>query len=403
MDGLQGIAQMHRFYDLSIDMLGIAGFDGYFKEISASWERILGRARQEILSMPFIDLVHPADRASTLACITEIADGKEAIFFENRYQRKDGSYRWLEWSAKPYPADGLMYCVARDVTERKELERTRKEYEGKMRSLLGSMAPRPPQELEVQAELLRLVQDNLPLCMWAVDQRGTFTHHAGKALSAIGMRQGEHLGKNSFELYPHPSSSDPMRRALTGEFVRSSSEDHGLFWENWFIPIRDPKGEVTAVAGLSFDVSTARRAEMDLRSKIEMIQLQQRTISDLAVPVIEVWDRVLALPMVGVLDTTRAAEMMNDLLMRITQTRARFAVLDLTGVDTLDTATASHLIRLIQAIRLLGAEGIITGIQPAVAQTIIALGVDLNTVTTLARLRDGLQHCMRSMGSAAAA
>lgn len=103
---------------------------------------------------------------------------------------------------------------------------------------------------------------------------------------------------------------------------------------------------------------------MDLRTKIALIERQQQVIQALSTPIIEVWDKVLTLPMVGLVDSVRAAEVMDNLLMQVSRKGARFAILDLTGVEAVDTGTASHLLKLIQALRLLGAEGIITASSP---------------------------------------
>ena len=108
---------------------------------------------------------------------------------------------------------------------------------------------------------------------------------------------------------------------------------------------------------------------------------------------------MLTLPIVGLVDSARTAELMDDLLQAVARTRARFAILDLTGVQVVDTGTASHLLGLIRAIGLLGAEGVLTGISPVVAQTIVALGVDLSHVAVFARLRDALGHCITKMNA----
>ncbi|WP_245913793.1 STAS domain-containing protein [Nannocystis exedens] len=145
----------------------------------------------------------------------------------------------------------------------------------------------------------------------------------------------------------------------------------------------------------------ARTAELE--SKLRLIESQQEVIRELSTPIIEVWDGVITLPIVGLIDTVRTAEIMDNLLQAVVRTRARFAILDLTGVEVVDTGTASHLIGMIQAIRLLGAEGILTGIHPMIAQTIVSLGVDLTRVTVQARLRDALQYCIARLDERARA
>jgi rsbT co-antagonist protein RsbR len=154
---------------------------------------------------------------------------------------------------------------------------------------------------------------------------------------------------------------------------------------------------VESVVGISLDISEAKRIEKELRANLELIERQDMVIRALSTPIIEVWDRVLLLPLLGVVDSGRTAEVMADLLAEMVRTKARFAILDLTGLEVIDSGTAGHLLRLIEAVRLLGAEGIITGIRPGVAQTMVSLGLELKSVMTLATLRDGLHRCIRLM------
>jgi rsbT co-antagonist protein RsbR len=121
-----------------------------------------------------------------------------------------------------------------------------------------------------------------------------------------------------------------------------------------------------------------------------------------ATPIIEVWDEVLCLPVIGTVDGARAAEMMQGLLESIVRQRARYAIIDLTGVKVVDTSTADHLIQLFQAARVLGVEGVLCGIRPAVAQTIVGLGLDLGSVRTMRSLRDALKWCIRARAESSA-
>jgi len=113
---LQGQKQL---YNLSIDLLCVAGFDGYFKELNPAWETVTGFSREELMARPYFDFVHADDRESTLAEAAKIASGARTLRFLNRYQCKDGSYKWLDWTSAPVIEEGLMYAVARDVSEAK--------------------------------------------------------------------------------------------------------------------------------------------------------------------------------------------------------------------------------------------------------------------------------------------
>jgi two-component system, sensor histidine kinase and response regulator len=117
--------EFDRFFTLSLDMLCVAGFDGYFKRVNPAWQRILGHSEAELLSRPFMDFVHPDDREATLAESKKQTDqGQEVIYFENRYLHKDGTVRWLMWTSTPFQEQQVVFGAARDITERKAAEET---------------------------------------------------------------------------------------------------------------------------------------------------------------------------------------------------------------------------------------------------------------------------------------
>ena len=112
-----------RLFTLSLDLLCIAGFDGYFKDLNPAWEKMFGFRREELLAKPFLEFVHPEDREATAAAAGKLSAGTEVISFENRYACKDGSYKWLVWDAAPFPEQQLIYALARDITHQKRTER----------------------------------------------------------------------------------------------------------------------------------------------------------------------------------------------------------------------------------------------------------------------------------------
>ncbi|MEU6260613.1 PAS domain S-box protein [Streptomyces sp. NPDC047043] len=115
--------ELESVFDLSLDLLCISGLDGYFKRVNPAFERTLGYAGETLLSRPFIEFVHEQDRDSTRAALSRLAEGVELAQFENRYLRADGTERWLQWSARPVPEEGLIYAAARDVTESRRAAR----------------------------------------------------------------------------------------------------------------------------------------------------------------------------------------------------------------------------------------------------------------------------------------
>jgi len=134
----------------------------------------------------------------------------------------------------------------------------------------------------------------------------------------------------------------------------------------------------------------------ELAAKLVTIEEQRVTIRELSNPILDVWDGIVMLPVVGALDTERAAEMNERLLERIVETRARAVIIDITGVEVVDTATADHLVRLARASKMLGAECVLTGIGPNIASMLVSIGADLGGVRTLRTLRDGLRACLET-------
>jgi PAS domain S-box-containing protein len=121
-DRLEAETKRNRFFVLSINLLGIAGFDGYFKQLNPSWEKTLGYTEEELKSKPFIEFVLPADRIATAEEIEKLKTGTITQYFENRCNCRDGSWRWLGWTAAPFLEEGLIYIFARNITERKRAE-----------------------------------------------------------------------------------------------------------------------------------------------------------------------------------------------------------------------------------------------------------------------------------------
>jgi rsbT co-antagonist protein RsbR len=140
--------------------------------------------------------------------------------------------------------------------------------------------------------------------------------------------------------------------------------------------------------------------ELYQKNREEIINRQQQELMELSTPVVTLWDGILALPLIGTLDSARTQVVMESLLQRIVETGSLIAILDITGVPTVDTLVAQHLLKTVAAARLMGADCIISGIRPQIAQTIVHLGVDLNTVTTKATLADAFAVALKRTGLA---
>ena len=164
---------------------------------------------------------------------------------------------------------------------------------------------------------------------------------------------------------------------------------------------RDPKAfaEQVWVATTMIDNLGLFTMEAYQKSREGVIQRQQRELLELSTPVVQLWDDILALPLIGTLDSGRTQVVMESLLEKIVETGASIAIIDITGVPTVDTLVAQHLMKTVAAARLMGADCIISGIRPQIAQTIVHLGVDLSAVTTKASLADAFAVALKRSGA----
>jgi rsbT co-antagonist protein RsbR len=164
-------------------------------------------------------------------------------------------------------------------------------------------------------------------------------------------------------------------------------------------PLRNPQGHIIGLCGIITDISDIRRRqdevaalESKIKAQIELIQAQGAMLDELSVPVIQVWEGILLVPLIGALESRRAAQVMESLLEAVGRSSAEIVIIDITGVPVVDTSVASYLIRAVEAAQLLGCQSILVGISPEIAQTLVGLGVDFSRITTRATLQNGLEY-----------
>lgn len=189
------------------------------------------------------------------------------------------------------------------------------------------------------------------------------------------------------ELYDHITDILMLLSEVTaGEYTSRLEFD---------LPDDDPisalaRGINDTVDSLAEKDRRVQTTQSELEAKIRMIERQQMAIRELSTPIIEVWDSVLCLPVVGVLDSIRSAEITEAILDKVVQRGATHVIIDITGIEVMDTNTADHFLRMARAVRLLGADCVLTGISPAIAQTIVQMGVEMGDVTVHRTMRHAL-------------
>ena len=238
------------------------------------------------------------------------------------------------------------------------------------------------QELQAQSrEFLSLLQTAIQTGGFSDVQRGTEWKAVRDMLGGISRTRG----LQGFTPSETATFVFSLKPALFSRIRDELGKDAGILFE-----------ELRRVDEL-LDRLGLYTTEVYQKSREEVILRQQQDMLELSTPVVKLWDGVLALPMIGTLDSARTQVVMETLLQRIVETGAQVAILDITGVPTVDTLTAQHLIKTVTAARLMGAECIISGIRPQIAQTIVHLGVELGDVITKATLADAFAAALKRL------
>ena len=241
MSSSTDIAEYARFFTLSLDMLCIADFNGYFQQLNPVWERTLGFTIEELKAKPFIEFVHPDDREATIAETQKLATGGDAISFENRYRCKDGSYKWLVWNSTPSLEKQLIYAVARDITERK----------------------RTQEALAQEQYLLHSLMDNVPDSIYFKDTNSRFIRINRAVAVRFGLSHPSGaVGKTDFDFFTeehaqqaYADEQEVIRsgQPLVGKEEKETWRDRVTWASTTKMPLRDKDGQIIGTFGISRD------------------------------------------------------------------------------------------------------------------------------------------------------
>lgn len=250
--------------------------------------------------------------------------------------------------------------------------------------------------LEKVNDLHAKILDQLPTPVMAVDNdlELVYINNAGSKL--LGKDKADIIGSKCYDQFnsEHCNSENcRMRNVMKGGeqvTVRNIASVNGqsIPIEYTADALRDENGEI--IGGLEFIIDITEKVRQE-----EKMRDQSRTIMEISTPVIKLWDRILILPIVGVVDSYRAQQMMDTMLNKLKDTGSKIIILDIQGVAAVDTAVANHLIKIAKATRLMGCRCIISGISPSVAQTLVQLGIDLGTIMTNSNLQEALADAFR--------
>jgi rsbT co-antagonist protein RsbR len=259
-------------------------------------------------------------------------------------------------------------------------------------------------------ELLQGVIDTLPDPIFVKDLAHRWIAINQGFCKLIGHPHEALVGKSDFDFWPAEQAAifwgyDDIvfnsGEANENEEIATGSDGvERTIWTRKY-PMRDAEGKVIGLCGIITDITQMKRRlvanerlEAENREQLAIIEAQCSTLEKLAVPVIRVWEGVLLLPLVGTLTRERVAQVTTSVLEAISRGRARFLLIDVTGVPLMDTTAAEALLRTVQAAALLGCESVLVGVGPAAAQTLISFDIDLGRITTRATLERGIEHAL---------
>jgi PAS domain S-box-containing protein len=222
-----------RLFNMSMDMLCVAGFDGFFKQINPAWSKTLGWPARELLSRPYLDLVHPEDRVATAAAGERLKAGKPVIQFENRYQCSNGSYRWISWNSFPFPEEKLIFAVARDITEKRDMEK--QFLEAQRMEAVGLLAGGVAHDFN---NLLTTIMGYCDIMLLEQDQETTFSVYLKEIIKAtshgtsltnqlLAFSRKQIMQPRVFDLNTILTDMDKMLHRLIGEDIDLVTNNSG--------------------------------------------------------------------------------------------------------------------------------------------------------------------------------
>lgn len=348
---------------------------------------MLGYTPEQLLEMGdsvLAQVIHPEDLASVIpnhfARLAAARDG-EAVETEYRLRDSDGSWRWV---------------VARDVV----FARTS---EGGLWQTLGTLHDiTSRKEMEENLHIFKSIVENATDGINVTNREATIQYANAAYRKMTGLGDAV-VGRNAIELYHDDADMlrAGARQALEkgswrGELSLKSHNGGSLPVAATMFSITNELSKSQALAAIVRDILELRKAEAERTLFQEQIIDAQRTaLRELSSPLIPIADNVVLMPLIGSIDSARAQQVMETLLEGVAQHRADVAILDITGLRVVDTQVANALVHAAQAIRLLGARVVLTGISPSMAQTLVSLGIELSHIVTRGSLQSGIAYALK--------
>ena len=369
------------FFNLHVDPLTVININGYIIKANRVWEEDLGYNSEELVNKHISDFIHPEDRHTISEALESYQSGINVLIFSNRLLHKNGEYRYLQWNT--HYLNGKIFASARDITEIRR------------------------QELQLHKDQLRLeamleTQTNFVV---RIDSNLKFSYTNQKYQDKFGwLNNNNTLAGQDALITILPDYVDDLKNycekciltpgePVQFEIQHFSNTDLPIYvlWE--CVCLTDGNGEMYEVQGIGIDITERKLIEHKEKER------QEFELLEMATPITQLWDGILLLPLVGVVNGQRAQNLTSAVLKKIANTQSKVFILDISGVTVVDTEVANYFIKLAKSTRLMGCLCTISGISAAVAQSIIDLGIQIEQINTTGSMKDALEHGLLATGS----
>lgn len=361
--------------------------DGVFTFINRTYTAVTGFSREAVIGKIDADLFPEHVYEAFRVADREVLEHRRVVAQEETLPQADGLHVFRSLKFPVLGPDGELLGlggISTDLTAQRRAEAN----------------------LARTQLVLKAVIENAPLLITATDREHRYVLVGSAAARQFGRSAEEIVGKLDTELMPAAvvqmlrSQAEVVFRSGEPAVVEIEVERDGqprIYLATKF-PIRDASGAVTAVGSIATDVTELRGAESErLRLQQEVIRAQEFALQELSTPIVPIADGALAVPLIGSLDRERMGQVTTRLLQRVAESHAEIVILDLTGVRQVETSTMDSPIQVTRAIRLLGVEPVLTGIQPELAQTLVSLDIPLAQITTLQTLQRGIEYALAKL------
>lgn len=384
--------------------------DGRLTYVNEAYCRYFDKTREELVGQRFIPLVPEEDQAYVAQQFGSLAADRPTVTYEHRVILPGGGIAWQRWTDRAlFDEQGRLVeyqAVGTDVTEQRDAQDEIRRLNVELR--------RAAAETSGELRVFQALSDSMPDGVVLASEDGRITYVNPAYLRMFGLAR-EVIGRPVIEVLPEVRgtfdawSAGAIEEGCAQEEASLRGAGGGVLSAR-ITAVRiggagaASEGGTRSLALILRDVSAERQAEAERAAlQAQVIEAQRAVISELSAPLLPLADHVIALPLVGVVDSARAAAVLETLLAGVVAHQASTVVLDVTGVSVVDSQVADALIRTARAVRLLGADVVLTGLQPHVAQTVVTLGIDVSELVTLRSLKDGIAYALRRRGAAGAA